>query len=61
MPYSEDQAVAIFKLADARFRLGDFAGAVSKYNQLLEQFDKLPAVTNEPCSPRRSIRALRPT
>jgi tetratricopeptide (TPR) repeat protein len=47
LPFSEDQAVARFKLADAQFSGQDYAGAVSNYNLLLAQFDKFPAVTNE--------------
>ena len=46
LQYSEDQAVARFKLADAEFSAGDFGGAVGDYNLLLTQYDKLPAVTN---------------
>ena len=46
LPYSEDQAVARFKLADAEFAEGDYGGAASNYNLLLPQYDKMPAVTN---------------
>jgi tetratricopeptide (TPR) repeat protein len=47
LPYGEDQAEAVFKLADAQFEQGNYAGAVSNYNRVLEQYDKMPAVTNK--------------
>jgi TolA-binding protein len=47
LPYSEDQAVALFKLADTQFSEHDYGGAVSNYNALLARYDKMPSVTNE--------------
>jgi tetratricopeptide (TPR) repeat protein len=46
LPFSEDQAVARFKLADAEFYQRDYAGAVSNYNLLLSQYYNMPGVTN---------------
>jgi tetratricopeptide (TPR) repeat protein len=40
------KAVATFKLADALFKAGDYAGAVNYYNALLKGYDKLESVTN---------------
>jgi tetratricopeptide (TPR) repeat protein len=36
LPLSEDQAVARFKWADTQFLTGDFAGAVTNYQQVLD-------------------------
>jgi tetratricopeptide (TPR) repeat protein len=46
LPYSEDQAVAIFKSADSQFAQHDYAGAVSNYSELLIRYDRMPGVTN---------------
>jgi TolA-binding protein len=46
LPFSQDQAVARFKLADTQFALKDFAGAASNYRQVLTNYDKFPEVTN---------------
>jgi TolA-binding protein len=46
LPYSEDQAVAIFKWGDSQFAEHDYAGAVSNYTQLLIRYDTMPSVTN---------------
>ena len=47
LPYSEDQAVARFKLGDAEFAEHDYAGARSNYDQVLQRYDKMASVTNE--------------
>jgi TolA-binding protein len=47
LPYSEDQAVARFKLGDAEFAAHDYAGALSNYNEVLQRYDKMASVTNE--------------
>ena len=47
LPYSEDQAVARFKLGDAEFAGHDYAGALSNYDQLLRRYNNTPSVTNE--------------
>ncbi len=44
LPLSVDQAYARFKLADAQFRLKDFAGAVTNYNAIVEKFAALQEV-----------------
>ncbi|MFN7138582.1 MAG: tetratricopeptide repeat protein [Limisphaerales bacterium] len=44
LPLSEEQGIARFKLADTLFITGDFAGAVSNYNALVEGYADLPAV-----------------
>jgi TolA-binding protein len=46
LPFSVEQAVARFKLADAQFFLQDYAGAASNYGLVLTLYDKLPEVTN---------------
>jgi TolA-binding protein len=46
LPFSQDQAVARFKLADAQFFLKDYDGAARNYGQVLALYDKLPEVTN---------------
>jgi len=46
LPFSQDQAVATFKLADAQFFLKDYAGAARNYGLVLSLYDKLPEVTN---------------
>jgi TolA-binding protein len=46
LPFSPDQAVARFKLADAQFFLKDYAGAARNYGLVLTLYDKLPEVTN---------------
>jgi tetratricopeptide (TPR) repeat protein len=47
LPYSEDQAVARFKLADAEFAERDYAGALTNYNQVLQRYKQMASVTNE--------------
>jgi TolA-binding protein len=47
LPFSEDQAVARFKLADAQLTGGDNDEAATNYHLLLTQYHTLPAVTNE--------------
>jgi TolA-binding protein len=47
LPYSEDQAVARFKLGDAEFAGHDYAGALSNYNLVLERYGSLESVTNK--------------
>ena len=40
----EEQAVARFKLADVQFLQNDFAGAITNYTRLVEQYAALPPV-----------------
>lgn len=44
LPFSEDQAVARFKLADALHQQGNPAGALSEYRALTNDFARLPRV-----------------
>lgn len=44
LPFSEDQAVARFKLGDACFQLGDYTNALRNYEAVAAQFDALPQV-----------------
>jgi TolA-binding protein len=44
LPVSEDRAVARFKWGDARFMLGNFAGAISNYNVVVTDFNAVPGV-----------------
>ncbi len=46
LPFSQDQAVARFKLADAQFFLKDYSGAAANYGLVLTRYDKIPEVTN---------------
>ena len=46
LPFSEDQAVARFKLADTCFSQTNFAAAISNYTALIEQYGSVPAVRN---------------
>ncbi len=39
LPFSEDQAVARFKLADAQFAQGDFAGALTNYQVVIAEYE----------------------
>jgi TolA-binding protein len=43
---SPEQAVALFKLADAEFYLQDFKAALTNYNSLLQQYAGVESVTN---------------
>lgn len=47
LPVSQNQAVALFKQADARFLLQDYPGAAANYNLLLTRYRAFPRVTNE--------------
>ena len=44
LPLSSDQAAAYFKLGDVEFRQGDFKGAVTNYNTIIEKFASMPEV-----------------
>ena len=44
LPVSADQAIAYFKLGDAEFRQGDFKGAITNYNTIIEKFGSMPEV-----------------
>jgi len=46
LPFSPEQAVARFKLADAQFFLKEYGAAASNYSLVLTSYDKLPEVTN---------------
>jgi TolA-binding protein len=46
LPFSVEQAVARFKLADAQFFLKDYGGAARNYGLVLTLYDKLSEVTN---------------
>ncbi|MDB6018818.1 MAG: Tetratricopeptide domain protein [Pedosphaera sp.] len=46
LPFSEDQAVARFKLADIQYLEKDFAGAITNYNSIIEQYGALAPVKN---------------
>ena len=41
LPFSEDQAVARFKWADAQFMLRDFVGAIANYNSIVTHYTTL--------------------
>jgi TolA-binding protein len=44
LPFSEDQAVARFKLADSQFRLGKLNDAIANYSQLATAYVSVPVV-----------------
>ena len=44
LPFSTNQAVACFKLADCQFRQNDFTGAITNYRKLIEKYADLPGV-----------------
>ncbi len=43
LPFSIEKATAFFKLADTQFRQNDFAGALTNYNAVIDQFSTLDA------------------
>ena len=47
LPFSEDQAVARFKLADTLYQQKDFTGAVANYRAVIDRYDSLVNVKNE--------------
>jgi TolA-binding protein len=47
LPFSEDAAVARFKLADAQLRLGDVTNALTNYRAVARSFSTLPRVQAE--------------
>ena len=47
LPFSVDRAVAQFKVGDALFQMGDFAGAAGSYNTVVERYSGLTAVRND--------------
>lgn len=44
LPLSEDQAVARFKWADAQFQSGNFGGAITNYQQVLDYAGSVPGL-----------------
>lgn len=46
LPFSEEQAVALFKLADVQMAGRDYEGAATNYGLLLGRYQNLPAITN---------------
>lgn len=46
LPFSEDQAVARFKLADVQFAQGEFAGALSNYQAVARDFTSIKPVAD---------------
>ena len=51
LPPSVDLAVARFKMGDALFAQGDFAGARDNYEAVWQDFTNFPAVNTDPCPP----------
>ena len=47
LPFSEDQATALFKTADTQFRAGRHEQAITNYNLLLQNYGSLPRVKEE--------------
>jgi len=46
LPFSEDKAIARFKLADAQFSQKDYTNALQNYRSVLQDFVNLPRVKN---------------
>ncbi|MGD0812171.1 MAG: tetratricopeptide repeat protein [Verrucomicrobiota bacterium] len=46
LPFSPEQAVARFKLADAEFSTSNYSAALADYNLLLQQYANVESVTN---------------
>jgi TolA-binding protein len=47
LPFSKDQAIAYFRLADTQFQQTNYAGAIKNYQAIIEKFGALPeASTN---------------
>ncbi|MDB6020548.1 MAG: Tetratricopeptide domain protein, partial [Pedosphaera sp.] len=46
LPFSEDQAVARFKLADTYYVQTNYASAISNYTALIDQYGSMPVVKN---------------
>ena len=44
LPFSADQATALFKLGDTRFRQKDYAGAITNYTTIIDKFQTLAEV-----------------
>jgi TolA-binding protein len=49
LPFSEDQAVARFKLADIQFQQTNFSGAITNYELILKQYGSVPSVKSGLC------------
>ena len=47
LTFSEDQAVARFKLADIFYAQKDFGGAITNYRAVIDKYSSLPAVKND--------------
>ncbi|MDB6067813.1 MAG: Tetratricopeptide domain protein [Pedosphaera sp.] len=47
LPFSEDKAVALFKLADTLYQNKDFVGAAAQYKRIIDQFGSIAAVWND--------------
>ena len=46
LPHDEDQAVALFKLAEAQYLQTNYAGAYSNYGRIIDEYAALASVTN---------------
>ncbi len=46
LPHDEDQAVALFKLAETQFLQGNYAGAYKNYGRVIDDYSALASVTN---------------
>lgn len=51
LPLSADRATALFKLADTQFRLQDYAGAITNYTAVANEFGHLTEVMNSLVEP----------
>ncbi|HMP82334.1 MAG TPA: tetratricopeptide repeat protein [Verrucomicrobiota bacterium] len=51
LPFSEDQAVARFKWADAQMATGDFAGALTNYTLLIDDYSEVDGVKTQLIEP----------
>jgi TolA-binding protein len=46
LPHDEDQAVALFKLAETQYLQGNYPGAYSNYSRVIDEYAALASVTN---------------
>jgi TolA-binding protein len=46
LPHDDDQAVALFKLAETQFLQGNYAGAAGNYSRVIDEYAGMASVTN---------------
>ncbi len=46
LPHDDDQAVALFKLAETQYLQGNYAGALGNYGRIIDEYAGMASVTN---------------